>query len=185
MRVTADGAVRRPPPGLPPAPDLNRYDRQTHDVVRVVVGTNPQEPLDLYLGAQKEAARIRDDMREVDALLASHKARYWAAGTSPSFYDVDRKALLARLKHQLRADYTGVKVTNDALDDEAHAHREYRDFIDREREGRLEMEVLQKKMSGLQSKLETALGVIAYYDRAIRLTEEMVRFARTERANTF
>jgi hypothetical protein len=185
MRVHAGAEGRGRIENLPPLPDLGKYSDDVLDVVQITVGTDPQPVLDLYLAAQKQAGKIREELAEIGSRLASHKARYWGNGTNPSFFDIDRKNLLARISERIRNDRLGrgEKVTEAALESAAHADRDYLDFIDRERVGRLEMELLQVRHSGVRDRLETAMGVVSYYDKAIRLTEELIRFARGELRN--
>lgn len=59
--------------------------------------------------------------------VADLRAKYGAFGT----FDALRKIELSRLKALLRAQYTQAKakVSNDQLDDEAHAHVDYISFI--------------------------------------------------------
>jgi hypothetical protein len=171
-------------PNLPPPPDLDRYREETVETVRALIGINPQEVLDLYLASQQRAAKVRDRITEVSSELASYKARYWASGQGSSFSDLDRKALLARLMQEERNRRTS-KVTVAELEDYAHSHRQYLEYLKAEEKGRWEMERLQAQLSGLRNDLETALGVVEYYSKAHKSCESMVWFAREENKKTF
>ena len=175
---------RAPPPGLPPAPDLEKYREVTVETVRAIIGVNPQDVLDLYLEAQQRAAKIRDQITEVSSELASYKARYWANGQGSSFSDLDRKALLSSLMQEER-DRRTTKVTVAELEDHAHSHRRYLEYLKAEEKGRWEMERLQAQLAGLRNKLETALGVIEYYSKAHKSIDGMLWFAREENKKTW
>jgi hypothetical protein len=154
------------------------------DTVRVLVGTNPQDVLDLYLAAQKKAGQIREKISAVATELADYKARFWSSGTSPSHYDTERKALLAELREKVRARSTERK-TVDAIDDEARTDRRYREFIEEGGQERWQMERLQAQVSSLHRELETALGVVEYYSKAHQASQSMIWFAREENKRTF
>lgn len=169
---------------MPPPPDLDKYRVVTTETVRALIGTNPQDVLDLYLEAQQRAAKIRERIKEVSANLASFKARYWASGTSSSNSDLERKALLAKLRSKER-DRRTEKYTIPEIEDAAEAHPEYIGFLKAEERGRWEMERLQAEVSALKGDLETALGVVEYYSKAHKSCDGMMWFAREENKKTF
>jgi hypothetical protein len=169
---------------MPAPPDLDRYRADSPvETLRALIGTNPQDVLDLYLAAQQRAGLIRDRITEVSAELASYKARHWASGQGSSFSDLERKALLAGLMQEERGRRG--KVTVAELEDHAHSHLDYLDYMRSEERGRWEMERLQAQLVGLRNNLETALGVVEYYAKAHKSTDSMVWFAREESKKTW
>lgn len=166
-----------------PTVALDRPSRDTMEVARALIGTNPQDVLDKLLSAQQEAGRIRSRIKEKESLLTTYKARFWSGGQNPSFFDLDRKALLAKLKEKIRASAVS-KKTEAAIDDEAHSHPEYLDFVKQERAKRERMEDLQAEVSGLHKDLETALGVIDYYGKAWKSCDAAFWFLQSENRKT-
>lgn len=182
MRVRNDTAervaTRAPPPDFGiQVPDLDRYTEETVGITRVVIGVNPDEVMEKYRLAQERAADLRRKAAKVEGLLASYKARHWTAGTSPSHYDQERKALLHRIIQDEKRARGGKGALND-LDSWAHAQKDYTDFIRAGREERHKMEMLAADLSAINKEIESALGAVAYFDKAARMVEEMIRLSR-------
>ena len=87
---------------------------------------NPMTALEVQFGLQP----IGDLLEERGVLierLATLRARYGPWGT----WDHERKVRLSAIKGRIRAQMTaaGAKVSNDHLDDLAHADPDYTDFV--------------------------------------------------------
>lgn len=72
-----------------------------------------------------------EELHEQRRLLVDRHAMLRADHGSFGKWDFKRKTLLAGVKMKLRAQYVGagVRVSNDQLDDEAHAHPDYTQFV--------------------------------------------------------
>jgi multidrug resistance efflux pump len=117
--------------------------------------------------------------------MSQLKARH--DGYQSSHFDYQRKKLLSQLAEDERAKYQsrGEKPPSDAsLDKFAHAHAQYARFLDDGLAERRELERLRAKLDQMHGELETALAVVTYYDKELRINEEVIRFARGEQANT-
>lgn len=90
---------------------------------------------------------LLDDRAHLVKEVAELRALYSSFGT----FDHRRKIELARLKGSLLAQYVkaGVKVSNDRLDDEAHAHPDYVAFIAEATSGRAKWAILENKIQNI------------------------------------
>lgn len=133
---------------------------------------------------RRAGLRLRE-AREVEALklseLASLRAQFYGGQTS--HYDHERKALLAELIEANREvlEEKGVKYTEAGLDSYAHAHPTYRRWLDEQHRRREDMHVLEAELAQARADIEAAQGEVEYHRQRLRLVEEMIRLARTER----
>lgn len=149
-------------------------------IVQVTVGTNPQEPLDKFALAQDRVAELRRRATRTEAEVAQLKARYWGNGANPSQFDLERKRLLAELDiaERDRANLAGEKLTEPKVDAAIHAHPRYVALVEKAANDRA---VLASKLVSLreaEDDVAAALGAVAYYEKAVRLAEEFLRFGR-------
>jgi len=147
----------------------------------VVTGVDLMDGLEKYRGAQKEAAAIRAELAPLNARLAQLKARY--DGFDTSQYNLHRKRLWAQLAEDERkaAVRRGEKAPSDtALEKFAYAHPQYERHLEQGDSDRKEMEKLKADVAEVESRLETALGVVAYYDKVCRANDAVIGFARGE-----
>ena len=88
--------------------------------------TNPRQAIEARLSIQP-IEELHDQRRLLVEKHAALKADHGSFGK----WDHKRKTLLAGVKMKLRAQYVanGVKISNDQLDDEAHAHPDYIVFV--------------------------------------------------------
>lgn len=88
--------------------------------------TNPRQAIEARLGIQS-VEELLAKRRELVRALAPLRARYGPYGT----WDAERKVRLSAIKAKLRAEFArdGARPTEAMLDDEAHAHPDYAEFI--------------------------------------------------------
>ena len=87
---------------------------------------NPMTALEVRFGLQPIGDLLEERGTLIDR-VAMLRAKYGAFGT----WDHERKIRLAAIKGRIRAQMqaAGAKVTNDHLDDLAHADPDYTDFV--------------------------------------------------------
>lgn len=161
-------------------PDITRISGETQAIVRVVIGTNPQEPLDKYGLAQDAVSEARKRQQELQSEIAQLKARYWSSGTNPSQFDLERKILLAEITEAERTRLLseGQKVTESGLESFAHASPKYKTFVEQAGKDRITLEVKMADLGKHNNAVAAALGAVDYYEKAVRISEEYLRFAR-------
>lgn len=95
-----------------------------------------------------------DNLHHLDLTIAPLRARYGPGGT----FDHERKVLLASFRDEARLTklQAGEKTTEAALDDVAHAHVGYQEFIERALTERTQMATLEAERVRLD-------GLIALY----------------------
>mgnify|MGYP001611761554 FL=1 len=88
--------------------------------------TNPRQATEARLSIQP-IEELHDQRRTLVERHAALKADHGSFGK----WDHKRKTLLAGVKMKLRAQYAaaGARVSNDQVDDEAHAHPDYTTFV--------------------------------------------------------
>jgi hypothetical protein len=176
-----------PPSALPPPPDLSKRQSDLDlEIVRVLIGVDPQEVLDKYADAQENAGKIREEISMVSAELADLKARHWGSGTNPSHFDMERKELLSRVMIRIleNMEASGEKrPTEKVLEAMAHGDKEYTRFLEDGRVERRDMERLQERLGAAHRRLETAQGVIEYYRMAHKSVDSLIYFATQNRRN--
>jgi hypothetical protein len=161
------------------APPPQRFDAEVSARLQAILGMDPRETLDKLRDAQKQTADLRREEAMVVAKLATYKARYYG---HPSFWEHERKALLARLKSHERDRLLrlGDKVTEGLLDDYAHAHGEYMTFLNEAKREREKMEDLDAELTDVRGRIEIARGVEQFYERHARLNDGLVYFSGKE-----
>lgn len=111
------------------------------------------------------------------AELKEKLAEYWAIyrGGTASPYDQKRKSLLARLSQEVRYERTGKgeKVKEAELEEYAHAHPEYAEFLEKAK-------TAFTAMFKLEAELAKAEADIAEWDRLLDLSRAMIHFNTAE-----
>jgi chromosome segregation ATPase len=146
-----------------------------------ITGVDLMDGLDHYRGAQQEAGKVRERIAATEAELVQLRARYDGYDSSP--YNQQRKKLLAQLAEdeRARAIRSEEKVPSEAkLDNFAHAHPQYARYLEDGGKDRLLLEEKRARLNALQGELETALGVVSYYDKVCRANDAVIGFARAE-----
>ena len=124
-------------------------------------------------------AESRAGVQPIDELLdertvlirqvAPLRAVYGSFGT----WEAQRKMMLARLKGQVRAEAqratTARKLTNDQIDDEAHDHPEYLEFITTATKQRAEWIVTEAKIEAIDFKIQRGQAVVRFVSAEARL----------------
>ena len=112
---------------------------------------------------------LLDERSTLIAKVALLRAVYGSFGT----WEANRKIMLARLKGQIRAEAsrsaTARKLTNDQIDDEAHDHPEYMDFITTATKDRAQWIVLESKIEGIDFKIQRGQAVMRFATAEARL----------------
>lgn len=134
------------------------------------LGTDPEQILHLF---RQQVDRVHDvavRIARIKGDLARLASAQGARGQS-SHWDHSRKALLATLAEARRAELLAAseKVVEGALDTYAHAHHDYRAFLDR---GRLELEEFEHAHADLSeafADLEREKGVMAYLEARLNI----------------
>ena len=122
--------------------------------------------------ARASVQPIDELLDERDTLIqkvANLRAVYGSFGT----WEAQRKMMLARLKGMVRAEAmrgtTARKMTNDQIDDEAHDHPEYMDFITTATKDRSLWIVLESKIEGIDFKIQRGQAVMRFATAEARL----------------
>lgn len=117
-----------------------------------------------------EAAEIRAGVDPIDQLLdersvlvdrvADLRARYGSFGT----FDHLRKIELSRICGLIRAQATRDKrkMNNDQVDEEAHAHPDYIDFITAATKGRAEWVRLEARIDAIEMRVNRGQAVLRF-----------------------
>ncbi len=134
---------------------------------------------DLILARSPMAeAEGRAQVQPIDELLAerSHlasqiaplRAVYGSFGT----FDHQRKILLSRIKGEIRAGAVRDKrkVNNDQVDEEAHEHPEYVEFITTATKNRALWIVLEGRLENVDFTIQRGQAVLRYAAGELRLT---------------
>jgi hypothetical protein len=133
-----------------------RGDRATRSQseVEAEMGLRPIEEL-----LARRAQLIRD--------VADLRARYGSFGT----FDHLRKIELSRLCGLIRAQATeaGDRISNDVVDERAHAHPDYIDFIATATKERAEWAVLEGKVEAIEWYIRRGQSVASYLTAEARL----------------
>jgi len=162
---------------MAPPPNA-QYQADVAAKLEAVMGLDPRTTLDKLREAQQQTSAKMREKAEVVAELASFEARY----SYPSHWEHERKAMLSRLVEHRRNELhsRGEKITEGALDSYAHAHDEYRSFLNEARRERNRMQDLKARMARLNADIETYKGVEEYYSRHARLNESLVYYTGRE-----
>ena len=122
--------------------------------------------------ARASVQPIDELLDERDILIrqvAPLRAVYGSFGT----WEAQRKMMLARLKGQVRAEAmrgtTARKLTNDQIDDEAHDHPEYMDFITTATKQRAIWIVLEAKIEAIDFRIQRGQAVVRFASAEARL----------------
>jgi len=93
--------------------------------------------------------------------IATLRARYGAFGT----WDHERKLTLAKIKASQRAAMTlaGAKVSNDQLDDLAHAAPEYIDFITKATNEKADWIRMEAQIDGIDFTINRGQAIMRMY----------------------
>ncbi len=112
---------------------------------------------------------LLDERATLTLKVAMLRAIYGSFGT----WESQRKMMLARLKGQIRAEAqrgtTARKLTNDQIDDEAHDHPEYMDFITHATKDRANWIVLESKIEAIDFKIQRGQAVMRFATAEARL----------------
>ena len=115
-----------------------------------------------------------DELLDERATLILRVAQLRAVHGSFGTWEANRKIMLARLKGQIRAEAqraaTARKMTNDQIDDEAHDHPEYTDFITVSTKDRANWIVLESKIEAIDFKIQRGQAVIRFATAEARLS---------------
>lgn len=145
---------------------------------------------------REASSKLLEKRKELSLLRAQRvrlEARYGSHGQSLSHWDHQRKTLLAEIAEQRREDLRVAneaalgqdpkakpeKLTESALDDYAHAHPRYKQFLEESYGERMEYVGYKAQLDQLYGEVEHLQGVREYLIQRIRLNEEAVRHART------
>lgn len=113
---------------------------------------------------------LLDERGSLIAKVAPLRAVYGSFGT----WEAQRKMMLARLKGQVRAEAmrgpTARKLTNDQIDDEAHDHPEYMEFITKATKERAQWIVLESKIEDIDFRIQRGQAVVRFASAEARLT---------------
>lgn len=130
------------------------------------IGTDPEQMIE----ARRQAA---DHVADVKHKLA----KYWALfrGGTASPYDQQRKSLLSQLAEGRREELrnAGEKIREAELETYAHAHEDYKTFLDK-------CKTSQVKMYELEAELYRAEADVAELDRKLDLVRAMVFWSTSE-----
>lgn len=156
-----------------PAPAGSILDR-----AEALFGFEPGDILNQLKAAQEESTRLRKEEARVASLLTSYKARYGY----PSHYEHERKVKLSVLKEARRAEYhrAGEKITESQLDEYAHAHPDYQNFLNEGLRDRRTMENLEAELTRIKGELETSKASEVYFERASRMGESLIYHSSRE-----
>lgn len=170
--MSQGSGIMAPPPG---------ESGSVLDRAEALFGFQPGEVLSQLRDAQAETTRLRREEAQLAAELASYRARF----AYPSHFEHERKLKLSVLKEARRAEYSrmGEKITESALDEYAHAHPEYRQFLDAGLRDRQKMEQLEANLVEVRGKIETAKGAELYFERATRMGESLIFHSAREAAH--
>jgi chorismate mutase len=112
---------------------------------------------------------LLDERATLIQRVANLRAVYGSFGT----WEAQRKMMLARLKGQVRAEAlrgtTARKLTNDQIDDEAHDHPEYMDFITMATKERAAWIVLEAKIEAIDFRIQRGQAVVRFASAEARL----------------
>lgn len=134
------------------------------------IGTDPEQVLHLYRQQVDRVHEVAVEIARIKGDLARLASAQGARGQS-SHWDHARKSLLAQIAETRRAELLAAseKVTESALDSYAHAHRDYRAFLDRGRQELEEYEHRQADLSEAFANLEREKGVLAYLEARLAI----------------
>ena len=124
-------------------------------------------------------AELRASVQPVEELLAERatlidrvaplRAVYGSYGT----FDAQRKILLSRLKGQIRAEAhrqkTPRRLSNDQVDEEAHEHPAFIEFITTATKARAEWIVLEAKVEDVDFRIQRGQAVMRFTANEVRL----------------
>lgn len=114
-----------------------------------------------------------DELLDERAILIRQVAPLRAVYGSFGTWESQRKMMLARLKGQVRAEAlrgtTARKMTNDQIDDEAHDHPEYMEFITKATKERATWIVLESKIEDIDFRIQRGQAVVRFASAEARL----------------
>jgi chorismate mutase len=130
------------------------------------VTTGPLRPASAMAAAEVRMGldpieNLLDERQHLVEELATLRAKYGSFGV----FDHIRKTELAQLRVRLRAQYTaaGVKrVTNDQLDDEAHAHPDYLALITQALHDRATWVRLEERLAAIDFTINRGQSVARF-----------------------
>ena len=128
---------------------------------------NPREAIEQRIGVQP-IEELLDQRRTLVGKVAGLRALYGSFGT----WDARRKNLLAGVTAKLRAQYVlaGVKITEAALSDEAHASGEYATFITESTHRRAEWIRLENDVQDINDLIARDQALARHVAAEVRLT---------------
>lgn len=131
-----------------------------------------------FSDAVERLAILRSEEGDLKASLARYDSQF---GYNAHF-DHERKAILSDLKMRYKEEYAdrGEKLSNADADDLAHADSRYRDWLDKQRAQRSNMNSLKADLAVKRAQIEEAIGDKEVAERRLRLQEELIRYARSE-----
>ncbi len=115
----------------------------------------------------QSADELLDERAVLVEKVADLRARYGGFGT----FDHLRKIELSRLKGLVRAQSTRdkIKMTNDQIDDEAHAHPDYYDFITTATKERAQWTKLENQIESITARLNRGQAILRYVSSEPRI----------------
>lgn len=133
---------------------------------------------DSYRNPQRAEIERRLGLEPIESVL-THRAQLVAevAGLRAKFgsfgtFDAERKTKLATIKMRIRAQMTasGVKLTESAMDDEAHADLDYIAYITDATRSRAKLQVLEDQIQAVNDMLQRDKTLAHFSAQELRLT---------------
>lgn len=133
---------------------------------------------DTYRNPQRAEIERRLGLEPIESVLATRsalvaevadlRAKYGSFGT----FDPERKTKLATIKMRIRAQMvaSGVKVTESAMDDEAHADPDYVTYITTATRHRATLQILEDRIQAVNDMLQRDKTLAHFSAQELRLT---------------
>lgn len=128
----------------------------------VVYGTDLERRADV-----DSLERLHDERRRLYRVSAKLIAMYGPFG----IFDDRRKQILEAIKTRVRIEQRGlnVKITNDEVSERAHADKQYKDFIDRALDERIEYLKIWNRISEINELIQNRAIALSAYKAELRL----------------
>lgn len=169
---------------------MSRYNQSpaerratTLERIRSLVGVDPDREHDLMHEAM---ARVKIARTRESSLVAELKAfeAYFERDGLTNHFDNERKVILAEIAMSRRKEIedgqekvTGLK---EYLDDFAHSHPTYKEWLETKREDRRQMSRLQAEVAQARAEVEAARMDVTAAEQKIRTLQTVIAFGRME-----